>query len=74
MTHKQFSEETKEKVNWVVSVFSEWRYYHSNYYDCVLMDLQDLGSFDKNELCGSMCSFITEVKKLDGSNFPPKTL
>lgn len=39
-----------------------------------MMDLENLASFDKDELCRSMCAFITKVKKLDGTNFSPKTL
>ena len=33
-----------------------------------------LGSFSKAELCFTLCRFVHEVKKLDGTEYPLNTL
>ena len=59
MSQKQFSDETTK---------------NSPILENVKSDLKNLGSFTKEELCVDLCKFITVVKKLDGSDFPPRTL
>ena len=58
MSRKQFSDETATDVH------VGW---------CSGMKVP-LGSFSKESLCGYLCKFITEVKKVDGTDFPPQTL
>ena len=76
MTYKQFSPKTDKKINWVMSMFSEWRRYRNEIpnMDSVMLDFDDLHSVNKEELGSVLCCFITEVQKLDDTNFPPKTL
>ena len=75
-SRKQFSDETHKKIKWVRNMYSDWRDFRNadaNLQD-VTCDIQSLGSFTKEELCSALCKFITEVRKLDGSEFPPCTL
>ena len=76
MSRKQFSDETTKKINWAKGMFNDWRMFRNNspILENVKCDLSNLGSFTKEELCVDLCKFITEVKKLDGSDFPPRTL
>ena len=76
MSRKKFSDETMKKVNWVRHMYSDWKQFRDtnpNLQD-VHCDLDKLETFWKEQLCEDLCCFITEVKKLDGSDFPPRTL
>ena len=72
---KVFSPETMKKVRWAVKMYREWRdHRHSlglQFIDC---DLDDVNSITMESLKFAMCRFLTEVKKMDGTNFPGKTL
>ena len=65
-----------KKVNWVKGMFQEWRYHRNMSADFsdIHCDLDDVNSITVENLIFAMCRFITEVKNLDGSDFPPKTL
>ena len=43
---------------------------------CEIVDanLDLVGSFTKSDLCFAMCRFVREVKKIDGSEYPPNTI
>ena len=76
LSHKNFSYETNKKIRWVLKMFHEWRSYWNStpdlkHIDC---DLDDKSSISMESVIFAVPRFITEVKKLDGSNFPGKTL
>ena len=75
LSHKNFSNETMKKVRWAVKMFHDWRNYrHSNGYEQIVCDLDNNSTITKGNFTYAVCRFITEVKKLDGSDFPEKTL
>ena len=76
LSRKSFSEETMKKVVWVRNMYNDWRKFRNEsiVLQSVQCDLENVGSFSKEELLGALCKFITEVKKVDGSDFPPRTL
>ena len=76
LTCKNFSEETNKKINWVYNMFQDWRNYRNSRDDLISIgcDLSDLSSVTVSSLNFAMCRFLCEFKKLDGSDFPPKTL
>ena len=75
LSHKNFSAETLKKVRWVRKMYREWRSYRRSlgleYISC---DLEDRATISAHSLTFALCRFITEVKKVDGSEFPGKTL
>ena len=65
-----------KKITWVFNMFQDWRNYRNllgnlSYIAC---DLNDITSITEESLKFALCRFLTEVKKLDGSDFPPKSL
>ena len=40
----------------------------------IFVDLDDIPSLTKRSLSYGMCRFITEIKKLNRGDFPPKTI
>ena len=73
---KRFSEETNKKVPWVRRMFKDWKLFRNS--DPTLLDvkcdLEDVTSFTREEFINTITRFLTEVKKLDGTDFPGKTL
>ena len=61
-----------------MKLFGEWCSYRMSLQgvpdEIIRCDLNSIGDFSKADLCFSMCRFIREVKKLDGSDYPPNTL
>ena len=57
-------------------MFYDWRHCRNDvcYTDPIFADLYDLSTINPSDLCSAMCKFISEVKKFDGQDFPPKTL
>ena len=57
-------------------MFREWRSFRnqSSVLQNIECDLDNKDSITSNNLIFSMSWFITEVKKLDGTDFPAKTL
>ena len=76
LTKKRFSEETMKKVAWVMRMYRDWRMYRNNNPDLLNIetDLDDENIVDKEGLVRDICRFLTEVRKLDGSQFLGKTL
>ena len=72
---KKFSDETVKKIGWVQRMYSDWREVHNatgiNYIAC---DLEDMNTVSVDDFVFAMKRFITEIRKLDGSDFPAKTL
>ena len=76
LTKKTFSSETMKKVNWAKGMFQEWRSHRNKKegFSDIHCDLDNLSTINVESLIFALCRFITEVKKLDGCDFPPKTL
>ena len=70
---------TLAKVRWAVKAYSDWRKnilsstdtFDSRIYD---LDLSRVDILEKDSFEFSMCKFIAEVKKVNGDEYPGKTL
>ena len=75
LTRKSFSDETRKKINWVLNMYRDWHVYRNNlglaHISC---DLDNMDTVFEESLKFALCRFIVEVKKIDGSDFPAKTL
>ena len=72
---KNFSSETMKQVRWVHKMYREWRANrHANGFQYIQCDLEEKATITAESLKFALCHFITEIKKLDGSDFPGKTL
>ena len=65
-----------KKISWVFNMFQDWRSYRNglgnlSYISC---DLSDITSITEESLKFALCRFLTEAKKLDGNDYPPKTM
>ena len=75
LSHKNFSSETLKKVLWVWKMYCEWRQHrHSLGLEYITCDLEDHSTISTGSLSFALCRFLTEVKKVDGSDFPGKML
>ena len=76
MSKKTFAPETTKKINWVIKMYSDWCQYRNAIpsMEFIYCDLDDLHTITQGNLCFAMMRFITEVRKLDGSMFPGKTI
>ena len=75
LSHKNFSAETLKKVRWVQKMYHEWRSYrHSLGLEYITCDLEDCATITGASLAFALCHYITQVKKVDGSDFPAKSL
>ena len=65
-----------KKVCWVTNMYRDWKNFRNS--NPTLMnigcDIDVVDSLNKSEFVGVFCKFLTEVKKLNGSDFPGKTL
>ena len=76
LSRKSFAPSTLKKIKWATGMYDKWRLYRNQcgspeYIGC---DLNNPQTITVDGLLYAMCRFITEVKKLDGSDFPAKTL
>ena len=70
---------TYSKVLWAVKAFKDWtsnrmsdaKTFDARIYEC---DLDRVELLEKDSFEYSMCIFLAEVNKLDGSDYPGKTL
>ena len=75
MSHKQFSPETNKKIRWVTKMYRQWRAYrHQLGMEFITCDLDNSTTITQESVTHTVYHFITEVKKVDGSDFPGKTL
>ena len=76
LSHKNFSYQTNKKIRWVKNMFVDWRNYRNSISpgEIIYCDLDNVETIDKNSVLFAVPCFITEVKNLDGSEFPSKTL
>ena len=76
LSRKKFSDETMKKVHWARRMYSDWRFFRNSQEDLRSFecDLDNVITVTKSNLNEALCRFITEVKKVDGSEFPSRTL
>ena len=76
LSYKNFSEETNKKIRWVTKMYHDWRNYRHSRQDLqnIPYDLDDISTITEDSIVFAMTRFLTEVKKLDGTDFPPNTL
>ena len=75
LSHKNFSAETMKKVRWARKMYREWRMSRESLDGGQIpCDLEDQATITGASLHYALCHFITEIKKLDGTEYPGKTL
>ena len=75
LSHKNFSPDTMKKVKWVRNMYVTLRNHrNTSGVEQIVCDLEKKETFSETDLAYALCRFITEVKKLDGTEFPGKTL
>ena len=76
LSQKNFSSDTMQKVNWATKMYREWRIFRNDNSELqkINCDLDNVSTISKSSLIEGICKFITEVKKLDGSEFSAHTL
>ena len=73
LSHKNFSDETMKQIRWVCKIYHEWCSHRQGVQD-IVCDLEDKAMITVASLKFALCRLIMEVKKVDGSDFPGKTL
>ena len=76
---KQLKKRTFNKMQWGVRAYNQWRLVRLSdvvNFDVKIYeaDLERLELITKENLCYALCFFIPEVVKLDGKDYPGKTL
>ena len=78
LSFKNFAEQSKKKIRWAVNLYSEWQLNRMKqlFVDKAVrdVDLACVGEIEKANLCYALCRFITEIKKVDNSEYPPNTI
>ena len=78
VSNKVFAPESQRKIKWAVNLYCEWRRNRIGKAFCpnqiINSNLDLLFQLTQVDLAYSLCRFIREVKKLDGSDYPPNTL
>ena len=75
MSHKNFSSETMKKVRWVRKMYREWhQHQHERGLQYIACDIEDKATIMAESATFAFCRFITEIKKLNGEEYPGKTL
>ena len=74
----RYADKTETKIKWAVKLFKDWqasrniRALHSgSQLSPIIVQLEEMSV---DEINYSVCRFITEVRKLDGSDYPGDTL
>ena len=65
---------TRKKMQWAMNLFKEWLYYWRVRLDDIPKVLKDIEEFTKSDLDYCLRYFFSEVRKMDGSYYPPETL
>ena len=75
LSNKTFSDDTMRKVRWARKMFREWRAHREESGgESIGCDLEDATTISEKSLVFALCRFITEVKKINGEEYPGKTL
>ena len=76
LSRKTFSDGTMKKIYWVTNMYYEWRESRNLLpnMEFIHADLDDVLTLAIENLSLALSRFMTEVCKLDGSEFPGKTM
>ena len=78
LKNRTFADNTEKKVSWAVNLFKKWWSQRVSKPGCDMRimwgDLNNVKQISKGNLAFSLCAFISEVKKKDGTEFPGATL
>ena len=78
MSKKKFAPQSKRKITWAVNKYQEWRRNRlmtpGTSSEVVNANLELINQFSKYDLAYSLARFIHEVRKMDGSEYPPNTV
>ena len=70
-----YSDGTHKKMRWVTKMYHKWQSFrHSQQLQWIECDLDDARTISEESLVLALTRFLTEVKKIDGTDFPAKTL
>ncbi len=75
-SQKKFASETVKKFCWVKKIFLDWKCNRNKYPDLVPItaDLENPSRLMKAELSYALVRFVSEVKKVDGTDYLLKTV
>ncbi len=78
MSHKSFAPSTDRKIAWAASLYEEWRQHRlqtdeKDRHEISWGALQN-PNLKEADLSFCLCSFINEIRRKDGGEFPPKSL
>ncbi len=76
LSHKSFADDTHRKLRWAVNMYEEWRVQQNKNPDLnmITASLFNVGTLNKANLSYGLCRFLSEVTKVNGEDFPGKTL
>ncbi len=78
LSHRTFAPNTENKILWAVQLYRNWWFQCCAKVDCdsriKWASLDNLKQVSKANLCFGLCSFISEIKKKDGKEFPGSSL
>ena len=75
LSHKNFSSDMMKQICWVKKMYQEWRAHrHSCGLHFIACDLEDKATITAESLKFALCHFIMGIKKVNGEDFPGKTL
>jgi hypothetical protein len=77
----RYAPKTEEKITWAVKMFKEWQrsrnqkaFKPGSTLSPILVDLEQMTVDEVNEVNYSICRFITEVRRVDGAEYPGDTI
>ena len=77
LSNRKFSEQSRNRIKWALKMFNEW---HNNRMSEVHVEGQrrrsdlQFSDYSQQDLCYTLYRFITEVRKMDKSEFPPNSV
>ncbi len=78
LSHKNFAVNTENKISWATQLYQDWWFERLKKPDCNphirWCNLKEVKLLNKANFAISMCSFLSEVRKKDGSDYPSVTL
>ena len=78
ISRKKFAPQSRHKMMWAVNMYNEWRGNRIGKPgvagEILQANLELLYTFTEHDLGFALSRFIREVKKLDGSDYPPNTI
>ena len=78
LSKKQFAPESKRKMQWAVNMYNDWCRSRVGRPDCpdqiIQANLEILHTFSMSQLAYALCRFVTEIRRLDGKEYPPNTI